>query len=285
MTSSPVPRLAFGEFYGRIVRRAELGGFSIQEIADAPPDGVPRHGHSEAHFCLVTRGDYQVSTVNFRGTCRRVALLFYPAGTMHQDQFSGPGSCVTVSIGAGLIEPDDSFRLPNRPMIIDDPLAVFTGLELRRELVSGGAFTRFALDSLAVELLARATTGRPASTHVRPGWLSLARDLLGDRAAVRRSVREVADAVGVHPVHLARVFRAHFGLSPGEYLRQARVEDALRLIEESTEPLATIAARCGFCDQSELTKAVRRALKTTPRAYRRALRHEASSQHRPPGVG
>jgi AraC family transcriptional regulator len=82
-------------------------------------------------------------------------------------------------------------------------------------------------------------------------------------------VAEIARAVGVHPVHLARAFRRFFGCSPAHYLRRVRIERAARMIRSSSHPLAEIAATCGFVDQSHLTRAFTRSLGTSPAAYRR----------------
>ena len=56
--------------------------------------------------------------------------------------------------------------------------------------------------------------GRP------PSWLRDAEELLRARAEDHMGLLELAETVGVHPTHLARVFRAHFGVSVGEYGRR-----------------------------------------------------------------
>ena len=76
--------------------------------------------------------------------------------------------------------------------------------------------------------------------------------------------------MGVHPVHLARVFRSCLGVSPVEYLRKIRVRKAIEMMG-SAEGLATIAVRAGFFDQSELTKSFRREVGATPAAVRRII--------------
>jgi carbonic anhydrase len=54
-----------------------------------------------------------------------------------------------------------------------------------------------------------------------PRWLAVARELLDDHCGEAVRVAERARAAGVHPVHLARVFRRYLGCTPGDYLAAA----------------------------------------------------------------
>jgi AraC family transcriptional regulator len=80
-------------------------------------------------------------------------------------------------------------------------------------------------------------------------------------------VAALADEIGVHPVHLARVFRAHHGMPLGTYLRGLRLDWAAGQLRTST-PLADIAAGAGFVDQSHFTRAFRSHTGLTPGQYR-----------------
>jgi AraC family transcriptional regulator len=79
--------------------------------------------------------------------------------------------------------------------------------------------------------------------------------------------------VGCDAGELARAFRAHLGATPGEVQRRLRVERAATLLAESRQPLADIAALCGFSDQPHMTRAFKAQLGTTPAAYRRAFKN------------
>jgi len=99
-----------------------------------------------------------------------------------------------------------------------------------------------------------------------------ARDLLHADLTTRRTLGELAAAVGVHPVTLARAFRRSFGCSVGEYLRRLRIERAAAQLGGSETPLATIALTAGFADQSHFSNLFRRETGMSPSAYRRAVR-------------
>ena len=66
-------------------------------------------------------------------------------------------------------------------------------------------------------------------------------------------VQDVADDVGYSRRHLADLVRAESGLSPKGYQRLARFEGAHDLVRQGV-PLAEVATRCGYADQSHLTR-------------------------------
>jgi AraC family transcriptional regulator len=81
----------------------------------------------------------------------------------------------------------------------------------------------------------------------------------------------VARDAGLSAPHAAREFRRHTGRGIGEHVRRLRLAHARTLLAGS-EPVATIAARAGFCDQSHLTRCFRAAFGVTPEHYRRSVR-------------
>ena len=81
----------------------------------------------------------------------------------------------------------------------------------------------------------------------------------------------LAGEVGIHPVHLARVFRQYYGKSVGTFLREKRVHHAMQLIAQDDLSLAEIACASGFSDQSQLTRAFKEIVGITPGAFRLAV--------------
>lgn len=75
---------------------------------------------------------------------------------------------------------------------------------------SGAAF-----DELLIDLIA-SLRAEPAGAGTPPRFVVLARDALREPGT---SVREAAELAGVHPVHLARTFRAFYGENPARFRR------------------------------------------------------------------
>jgi AraC family transcriptional regulator len=131
------------------------------------------------------------------------------------------------------------------------------------------AASGLALDALSYELLG-SMDRRCQTERIAPNWLHKAMELLHDRYLDDLSIADIATSVGVHPIHLARSFRRHFGCSPAEFTRFRRLEKATQMLTRSASPLSEIALSCGFADQSRFSKQFARNLGITPRKYRLA---------------
>ncbi|WP_433685471.1 helix-turn-helix domain-containing protein [Nocardia sp. CA-119907] len=81
-------------------------------------------------------------------------------------------------------------------------------------------------------------------------------------------VAAVARAHAVSRRYLEQLF-ARSDESPAAYLRQLRLEEALRLLRETSTTVAEIAHLAGFNDVNTFTRAFRRSQGVTPREWRR----------------
>jgi AraC family transcriptional regulator len=110
-----------------------------------------------------------------------------------------------------------------------------------------------------------------SAERVAPKWLDRIIDRLDAEFADKFSSEDLADTAGVHPVHLAAVFRRFRGQTIGEYVQQLRISHASRLMIDRELPLADIAFESGFSDQSHLTRMFKRYTGLTPGAFRASL--------------
>ena len=83
------------------------------------------------------------------------------------------------------------------------------------------------------------------------------------------TVEALAEQAHMSQRHFARAFRAETGITPGRYVERVRVEAARRALEDSVQPIATIAAACGFGTPETMRRAFIRALGVAPAEYRR----------------
>ena len=104
----------------------------------------------------------------------------------------------------------------------------------------------------------------PALPARTPRWLPQAEEFLRAHASAPVGLRDVAAAVGVHPVYCARAFRRAIGCTVSTYLRALRLLDAGRLILEEKNSLADVALRVGFADQAHFTRSCSRDLGFPP---------------------
>ena len=78
----------------------------------------------------------------------------------------------------------------------------------------------------------------------------------------------VARIAGVHPMHLAKLFRRRFGCSMGEYLRRRRIAWACGQLAHGEGTITAIAQDAGFADHAHFTRTFVRVTGCTPRWYR-----------------
>jgi AraC family transcriptional regulator len=81
-------------------------------------------------------------------------------------------------------------------------------------------------------------------------------------------IAELAQQVGLSTSHLSRVFKSHFGLSLGAYVRRQRMARAREIMLTTSKPLAEIALECGLADQSHFTRVFRCSMGETPGRWR-----------------
>lgn len=91
---------------------------------------------------------------------------------------------------------------------------------------------------------------------------------IDEHAGEALSLDRLADEAHLSKFHFARVFQEATGRSPWSYVVEARIRKAKALLEEDDLPLSQVALEAGFCDQSHLTKAFKKAEGKTPGQYR-----------------
>jgi len=82
------------------------------------------------------------------------------------------------------------------------------------------------------------------------------------------TIEAMANLAGLSASHFMALFKRSTGLSPHQYVAGRRLEQAIALVKHTSLPIADVALRTGFADQSHLTRTMRHHLRTTPKALR-----------------
>ena len=125
------------------------------------------------------------------------------------------------------------------------------------------------------ELLAiQAQLGRNAVARQWHGGLSrrnerYAKARLSDPSAAPQLIGEIAQHCKLSRSHFSKAFKQSTGLSPYAWQLQQRLQRARQLLNEDELSIAVIADRCGFADQSHLTRQFKLHFGSTPALWRR----------------
>ena len=252
-------------------RSAEFNGFAVTETVRQPGLVLPRHYHPTTNLGLVLRGAF-VETV---GGCpcqvSPGSLVLQPAGAMHTNRYDHIETrCLIVEIQPQRLEMIHSDVLERAAHLRSTAIRSLTQ-RLHGELRLRDEASSVAIEAIILELLAQAM--RQGSSHLpatESRSLRDARDFIHARFGHPLGLSEIAEAAGVHPSHLAKMFRRHYRCSVGEYIRRLRLEYAAQELSRSDKTLSEIALSAGFYDQSHFTHVFKLHFSLTPSAYRAA---------------
>jgi AraC-like DNA-binding protein len=82
------------------------------------------------------------------------------------------------------------------------------------------------------------------------------------------TLEAVAKVCGYSAWHFARLFRQTTGLTLRRYVTEVRLGEARQLLSTSEIAIAEVAQRCGFVDQSHLSRLFRKYVGKTPARFR-----------------
>ena len=162
----------------------------------------------------------------------------------------------------------------------EDPIlpCLFTAFEteLERGGVGGGLYLAALKEQLCIHLLrnyAKVVCREvPVRGHLGTWQRRHLVEYIEENLSRNFKLEELAAEVRMSVSGLIRKFHAEFNCAPHAYVLQRRVERARQLLaRHSGWPLKTVAADCGFADESHLVRHFKRAFEQTPMEYRRAV--------------
>ncbi|MGI8657125.1 MAG: helix-turn-helix domain-containing protein [Pyrinomonadaceae bacterium] len=205
--------------------------------------------------------------------CKPLSVSFLAPGITHSDDFRNGAHSFLFEIEPQRLERVHEHLTLNEPVFFYGGLLAWLTMRLYNEARQTDEVSSLAVEGLALEILAELSRQQKTVSERRPPrWLEQARELLHTQFPETLTHDCIAKSVGVHPVHLATVFRRHYKCTIGEYVRRLRIEFACRKISVSNAPLADITLDAGFSDQSHFSKVFNHLTGMTPARFRANLR-------------
>jgi AraC family transcriptional regulator len=298
MDSQPFGSRRFSQKSALLASSAGLGWSSLSvelrshDISEAPPI-VPQH----VELILVVSGN-QDAIVRRAGAgfCQEAvpktgAIWLSPVGvgksiqitapipqTMHMqlpvtlfDRLRGDFSLATASAHA-----------INNAAGIEDGVINQIGHSILSELTEETSASRVFVETASVMVAARliqkhSDNGVSIPTEtIAPGLdkvrLRRVLDHVGDNILKEISLENLAAVAGYSAFHFARKFTVAMGISPGRYVSQRRLENAMAELAAGKLPVAEIAFNAQFSSQASFTRAFHRVTGMTPKQYQRRRR-------------
>lgn len=269
----------------RLVR----GAFGHVSVLNVASDFVT-HAHAEAHIILWLDGAAGEMTIG----SQKVRLGPDVAAGINAFQPHSHALSDDGRVGRFLafyIDPEWFRRRRGAPVgqpafpsaaIPLDPWLHRAAVSLYEELNDGSAddFALYEIERLIDSLADASESLRPRSGRAQAGEeldfrVLKAIELMKANVCERVCFDEVARAVGLSRPHFFALFKEQTSLTPNVYWNTLRMQEALRQLQWSREPLTSVAWNLGFTTQGNFTRFFRDHAGVPPTLYREAVRSAA----------
>ncbi|WP_424631676.1 helix-turn-helix transcriptional regulator [Bradyrhizobium sp. SYSU BS000235] len=217
------------------------------------------------------------------GTARPGVMTIVPTGSSSRWDIPEPLNCIQlylpqatlqrVANEADISAPGDLMERTAHSDPITSRLLMSAADVLDGNAALDALFRQQITDLLAIRLLS-AHTGmppayRPAQGGLAPSVLCRTIERLRSDADADVSLAALAADAGLSRFHFCRAFKESTGLSPHNWLRQHRLEQAMTLLRDPHNSVAMVAVSLGYTSQTAFAAAFRRLTGETPSDWRR----------------
>jgi AraC family transcriptional regulator len=232
---------------------------------------LPDHEHASPFFTYVLRGGYVEQVGHVSRECLRGAVIFHPYNEAHANVVGNNG---TASLNVEIT--DDAWRELTADVVPSCDLTgrVLSGdiewmaMAVWREFYHDDSASTLGLEETIAMLCAEVRRSASRGMFEPQHRLDRCTEYLRAHATVIPTLAEIARIAGVHPMHLAKLFRKRFGYSMGEFIRRQRIAWACDQLSHETGTISSIAASAGFADHAHFTRTFRRVTGCSPSWYR-----------------
>jgi AraC family transcriptional regulator len=220
------------------------------------------------------------------GTFRPGVVIIIPEGSSSRWDIPKPVDVVQlylphavltrVADEADAAAPKDILERTGHPDAITSRLLLSASEIVESNDALDTLFRQQLIELLATRLLlahaSSPTTIQPIRGGLAPKALLRAIERLRSDSDADVSLAALASEAGLSRFHFCRAFRESTGLSPHAWLRQHRLEQAMNMLQNTDEPIVSVAAELGYASQTAFAAAFKKLTGEAPRDWRRRAR-------------
>lgn len=260
---------------GERLKTIDAAGFVLTETTHQPNHKLRRHKHELTNIAFTLDGSFTEILDKRRFECVSQSVIFKPPGEAHANEYGRSGvRCLVIEVQPKRLESLHPLsKVLNRGYHVRGAMLSMLALRICNEMRIMDSASLLALEGLSLEAIAELSRHSSLLSERKiPRWLERVKEILHEKSSESISLGDVARAVDIHPVHLAREFRKFYGCTLGEYLRRLRIQFACRKLSTSDLPLVEIALVAGFSHQSHFSRLFKHHIGMTPTEFRALYR-------------
>jgi AraC family transcriptional regulator len=262
-----------GEFYGRVPQQRSVSSSILSEVIHSELL-IPKHVHANPYFSLILEGGYSEKLGNKAQIHNPMSILWRREGILHKEDRIGAAGAHFFTVEVQPKHLTDLSQIADIPedFCEQDSKLVQLICRLYHEFKTWQICSDLVAEGIILEMLAFAVRKDIYREKQPPVWLLRVTEKLNDEFMENISNEELAREAGVHPVHMAAVFRQFYHKTVSEYVQDQRINRAFNLLWDKKLSLAEIGSLTGFADQSHFTRVFKRIVGVAPGAFRSSLR-------------
>ncbi len=225
----------------------------------------PVEHHDFVQIVLPVSGKLCIDVAGRQQELSRSRGAFIHAGVAHAQQVVLVNHSLVVDIREATIPEQVLERFVRAPFVDISP-AMRQLTALMSNAVDSGSSNESFVQPWSSLLFGSLGEGRPDFRH----RIRTLASLIAAEPFNAWTIESMASMVALGQSRLHALFTEEMGISPHRFASQRRLEKICLLLRETAVPIAEIALKAGFSDQTALTRAMRSATGQTPAAYRQA---------------
>lgn len=257
-----------GTYFGEYLDARENDFFKLSLTAYSPESILEDHYHDNSYISVLTSGSYLEQSEGSNTLVEASDVLFRPTSWCHQNTFlEDSATCFNIEFKKDWQERMDwEVKLPNTHIHFNKTAfpSLYKLLLNFKIDYNADLSTELILDWLHVISPYKMDSGSKA-------WIPKVDSILKNELEQFHSLQSLSERIHVHPVYMARAFKAEKGLTIGEFQLKSKLHNAVYLLSTTHQSISDISYANGFFDDAHFIRSFKMAYGISPNRFRNIL--------------